>query len=168
MKFKQMKKRNLPSAILRFRPLPPPGDLGGSFSSAALGFRPLLGGVATGSGAGAASVASVASVASTALGLGVGDFLPFAGPGGGVIVHRRLEPKFSRFDQYDPESPVESDAMLRNQKENKGIKNLTFKIDMMTVTSLIHICYLYLSRYLNLRFVSNTFWTKILKSSHCD
>ena len=81
---------------MRFRPLPPPGDLGGSFSSAALGFRPLLGGVATGSGAGAASTASVAS---TALGLGVGDFLSFAGPGGGVIVHRRLEPKVSRFDQ---------------------------------------------------------------------
>ena len=110
-------KTNLPSAILRFRPLPPPGDFGGSFSSAALGFRPLLGGVATGSGAGA----SAASVVSTALGLGVGDFLSFAGPGGGVIVHRRLEPKVSRFDQYDPESPVESDAMLRDQKKSKCI-----------------------------------------------
>ena len=128
---------------MRFRPLPPPGDFGGSFSSAALGFRPLLGGVATVSGAEAsvASTASVASVASPALGLGVGDFLSFAGPGGGVIVHRRLEPKVSRFDQYDPESPVESDAMLRNQKK---IKASTFKIDMMKVTSLFHICYLYL------------------------
>ena len=106
-----MKKRNLPSAILRFRPRPPPGDFTGSFSSAALGFRPLLGGVATGSGAGA-SAASTASVASTALGLGVGDFLPFAGPGGGVIVHRRLDPKFSRFDQYDPESPVENKILI--------------------------------------------------------
>ena len=102
---------------MRFRPRPPPGDFTGSFSSAALGFRPLLGGVATGSGAGAsvastASVASAASVASTALGLGVGDFLPFAGPGGGVIVHRRLEPKVSRFDQYDPESPVENKILI--------------------------------------------------------
>ena len=122
-----MKKKNLPSAILRFRPLPPPGDFGGSFSSAALGFRPLLGGVATGSGAGA-SVASTASVASPALGLGVGDFLSFAGPGGGVIVHRRLEPKVSRFDQYDPESPVESDAMLRNQKKIKASRIQLLKL----------------------------------------
>ena len=46
-------------------------------------------------------------MASPAFGLGVGDFLPFAGPGGGVTVHLRLEPKVSRFDQYDPESPEE-------------------------------------------------------------
>ena len=101
---------------MRFRPRPPPGDFGGSFSSAALGFRPLLGGVATGAGAASvtlgASVASTASVASPALGLGVVDLLPFAGPGGGVIVHRRLEPKVSRFDQYDPESPVENKILI--------------------------------------------------------
>ena len=97
---------------MRFRPLPPPGDLGGSFSSAALGFRPLLGGVATGSGAGASVASTAASVASAALGLGVGDFLSFAGPGGGVIVHRRLEPKVSRFDQYDPESPVQNKILI--------------------------------------------------------
>ena len=126
MKFKQMKKRNLPSAILRFRPLPPPGDLGGSFSSAALGFRPLLGGVATGSGAGAASTASVAS---TALGLGVGDFLSFAGPGGGVIVHRRLEPKVSRFDQYDPESPVENKIRINTLQYSYSTIHQLVKVD---------------------------------------
>ena len=124
---------------MRFRPRPPPGDFTGSFSSAALGFRPLLGGVATGSGAGAsaASVASTASVASPALGLGVGDFLSFAGPGGGVIVHRRLEPKVSRFDQYDPESPVENKILINTLCKSYSTIEYLIKVEFLSVISIV-------------------------------
>ena len=123
---------------MRFRPRPPPGDFTGSFSSAALGFRPLLGGVATGSGTGAsaASTASVASVASPALGLGVGDFLSFAGPGGGVIVHRRLEPKVSRFDQYDPESPVENKILINTLCKSYSTIEYLIKVEFLSVISI--------------------------------
>ena len=125
---------------MRFRPRPPPGDFTGSFSSAALGFRPLLGGVATGSGAASvtpgASVASTASVASPALGLGVGDFLSFAGPGGGVIVHRRLEPKVSRFDQYDPESPVENKILINTLCKSYSTIEYLIKVEFLSVISI--------------------------------
>ena len=42
------------------------------------------------------------------------------------------------------------------------------KVDMLTVSLYFLISYLLVDRYLNFRFVLNTFWTKILKSAHSE